>query len=92
MWPSKEDVLEVEVGLREATKEEEKVLVFGWPTDGVGAWVLRYKSARELPKGFGRLSLAMNMEEKIQVMREYGATFVEDVTQVEELFEGQIRS
>ncbi|KGO76306.1 hypothetical protein PITC_037320 [Penicillium italicum] len=33
---------------------------------------------------FGRLNLAMNME-KILVMREYGATFVEDVTQVEEL-------
>jgi len=92
LWPSKEDVIEVEVGLREATEEEEKVLVFGWPTDGVGVWVLRYKSARDLPKDFGRLSLAMNMEEKIQIMREYGAIFVEDVTQVEELFEGQICS
>ena len=48
-------------------------------------WVLRFPSARELPSDFGRMSLVMNMEEKIQIMREYGATFVEDISQVEEL-------
>lgn len=84
-WSSREDRLEVRLGAREMTEEEEKVLVFGWPTDGVGVWVLRYESDRQLPKDFGRMSLAVNMEEKIQMMREYGATFVEDVTQVEEL-------
>ncbi|KAJ5162787.1 uncharacterized protein N7500_004617 [Penicillium coprophilum] len=84
-WSSKEDRLEVRLGAREMTEEEEKVLVFGWPTDGVGVWVLRYESDRQLPKDFGRMSLAMNMDEKIQMMREYGATFAEDVTQVEEL-------
>ncbi|KAJ5956252.1 hypothetical protein N7501_010531 [Penicillium viridicatum] len=87
LWPSKEDWIEVLVGMREATEEEEKVLVFGWPTDGVGVWVLRFESARQMPRDFGRMSLAMNMEEKIQMMREYGATFVEDVTQVEELYD-----
>lgn len=86
-WPSKEDEIEVLLGMREPTEEERKVMVFGWPTDGVGVWVLRYNSAREMPKDFGRISLAMNMEEKIQMMKEYGATFVEDVTQVEELYE-----
>ncbi|GKZ26823.1 hypothetical protein AbraIFM66951_007900 [Aspergillus brasiliensis] len=84
-WSSREDRLEAQLGAREMTAEEEKVLVFGWPTDGVGVWVLRYESDRQLPKDFGRMSLAMNMEERIQMMREYGATFVEDVTQVEEL-------
>lgn len=78
-------MLEVWLGARLMTDEEEKVLVFGWPRDGVGVWVLRYESDRQLPKDFGRMSLAMNMEDKIQMMREYGATFVEDVTQVEEL-------
>jgi len=68
------------------------VLVFGWSTDGVGVWVLTYKSAREFSKDFGRLSLAMNMKDKKQIMREYGATVFEDVTQVDELFEGRIRS
>ncbi|KAJ5880617.1 uncharacterized protein N7473_011670 [Penicillium subrubescens] len=86
-WPSKEDEIEVLVGMREATEEEEKVVVFGWPTDGVGVWVLRYKSDREMPRDFGRISLAMNMEEKIQMMKEYGATFMEDVTQVKELYD-----
>lgn len=84
-WPSKRDWFDVQVGLREITEEEEKVIVYGWPTDGVGVWVLRFQNANQLPDDFGRMSLAMNMEEKIQIMREYGATFVEDVTQVEEL-------
>lgn len=73
------------LGAREMTEEEAKVLVFGWPTNEVGVWVLRYESDRQLPKDFGRMSLAMNMEEKIQMMKEYGATVVEDATQVEEL-------
>lgn len=85
LWPSKHDQIAVEVGLREGTEEEDKVMVYGWPTDGVGVWVLRFKSTEQLPGDFGRISFAMNMEEKIQIMREYGATFVEDVTQVEEL-------
>ncbi|GIK01853.1 hypothetical protein Aspvir_005894 [Aspergillus viridinutans] len=85
-WPSREDWVEVQLGMREMTEEEEKVVEFGWPTDGVGVWVLRFMSAEQLPRDFGRMRLAMNMEEKIQIMREYGATFVEDVTQVEELY------
>jgi hypothetical protein len=69
------------------TEEEAKVVEFGWPTDGVGVWVLSFASAEQLPRDFGRMHLAMNMEEKIQIMKEYGATFVEDVTQVEELYD-----
>lgn len=34
---------------------------------------------------FGRMSFAMNMDERIHIMKEYGATFFEDVTQVKEL-------
>ncbi|KAE8162974.1 hypothetical protein BDV40DRAFT_263931 [Aspergillus tamarii] len=86
-WPSKHDRLEVLICMRESTEEEEKIMVYGWPTDGVGVWVLRFKSTDKLPKGFGRVSFAMNMEEKIQIMREYGATFVEVITQVEELLD-----
>lgn len=84
-WPSREDWVEVLIGMREATEEEDKVLVFGWPADGVGVWVLRFASAEQLPRDFGRMRLAINMEERIQLMREYGAVFIEDVTQVEEL-------
>jgi hypothetical protein len=85
LWPSKQDLLEVLLGVRERTEDEDKVMVYGWPTDGVGVWVLRFKNTEQLPEDFGRISFAMNMEEKIQMIREYGATFVEDVTQVEEL-------
>ncbi|RAK79945.1 uncharacterized protein BO72DRAFT_445763 [Aspergillus fijiensis CBS 313.89] len=84
-WPSKQDWLDVQMGLREMTEEEEKVIVYGWPADGVGVWVLRFASANELPDDFGRMSLVMNVREKIRILKEYGATFVEDVTQVEEL-------
>ena len=35
-WSSRQDRLEVRLGAREMTEEEEKVLVFGWPTDGAG--------------------------------------------------------
>ncbi|KAJ5403826.1 hypothetical protein N7509_003697 [Penicillium cosmopolitanum] len=91
-WSSREDEIDAMLGERHMTEEEEKVIVFGWPTDGVGVWVLRYQSGWQRPKDFGRMSLAMSMEEKIKIMREYGATFVEDVTQVEELYNDQIPS
>ncbi|KAE8379066.1 hypothetical protein BDV26DRAFT_260268 [Aspergillus bertholletiae] len=84
-WPSKHAWADVLLEMREITEEQEKVLVFGWPTDGVGVWVLRFTNAKQLPEDFGRMSFAMNMEERIQIMGDYGATFVEDVTQVEEL-------
>ncbi|KAL4733531.1 hypothetical protein BDV11DRAFT_199837 [Aspergillus similis] len=84
-WARKQDWFDVQVGLRESTEEEQKVMVYGWPADGVGVWVLRFASAAELPRDFGRVSFAMDMEEKIQIMKEYGAVFVEDVTQGKEL-------
>ncbi|KAJ6012628.1 hypothetical protein N7522_002983 [Penicillium canescens] len=84
-WPSKEEWIQVKMEMREITEEEEKVMVYGWPTDGVGVWVLRYESASQMPRDFGRMSFAMNMDERIQIMKEYGATLFEDVTQVKEL-------
>ncbi|RAQ54270.1 hypothetical protein AFGD_005568 [Aspergillus flavus] len=84
LWPNKQNWRQVETGFRKRTKEQAKVMVYGWPTDG-GVWVLRFESSEELPHDFGRIGFAMNMGEKIQIMREYGATFVEDITQVEEL-------
>jgi hypothetical protein len=51
--------------MREPTKEEEKVMVYGWPVDGsAGVWVLRFASAEQLPSDFGRINFAMDMEEK----------------------------
>ncbi|RHZ55477.1 hypothetical protein CDV55_103246 [Aspergillus turcosus] len=51
-WPSKEDWIEVQMGMREITEEEEKVLVFGWPTDGVGVWVLSYNEHLRLAERY----------------------------------------
>ncbi|RAH53437.1 hypothetical protein BO85DRAFT_504052 [Aspergillus piperis CBS 112811] len=84
-WPSKEEWIAVKMERRDITEEEEKVMVYGWLINGVGVWVLRYRSTSQISRDFGRMSFAMNMDERIQIMKEYGATFFEDVTQVKEL-------
>nr|OQO26869.1 hypothetical protein B0A51_06385 [Rachicladosporium sp. CCFEE 5018] len=66
-----------------------KVLTFGWPSDGIGVWILRHDNDWQKPKDFCRLDYAMSMDERIQVMTEYGAEFVEDPSQLEELRYGQ---
>ena len=61
LWPSKQDWIDVQIGIREITEEEKKVLVLGWPTDGIGVWVLRFESVEQVPRDFGRLSLAIDI-------------------------------
>jgi uncharacterized protein YifE (UPF0438 family) len=87
-WVDKEEWLYVGLGERERTELEKRVLVFGWPSDGIGVWVLRFASEREVPNDFGRVGMAISMDERISVMREYGAVFYEDTDAVEELREG----
>ncbi|KAF2148521.1 hypothetical protein K461DRAFT_282976 [Myriangium duriaei CBS 260.36] len=85
-WRSKDHWMEVPFDdYGNIVDEEEKELVVGWPTDGVGVWVLKFGDAKKKPKDYGRMKLAMNMEERIEIMKEYGAMFFEDATQVEEL-------
>lgn len=88
-WADEQEWIDVQLGLREMTEAEERRLVFGWPTDGEGVWVLRYESERALPRDFGRISLAVDMDERCRVMREYGARFYDDPGRVEEL-EGRL--
>ena len=76
--------LDVQLRLREPTLQESRVITYGWPIDGGGVWVLQFESESRIPRDFGRLRLAMNMEERIATMREYGAIFVQDIAQVEE--------
>ena len=78
----------MEIGQRERIGLEKRVLVFGWPTDGVGVWVLRFGDQREVPRDFGRAFMAVSMDERVRVMKEYGALFYEDPRLVEELREG----
>lgn len=77
----------MELGLRERTELEERTLVFGWPSEAGGVWVLRFQGAREVPRDFGRVGMAVSMDERVGVMREYGAVFYRDADEVEELRE-----
>lgn len=65
----------------------ERIVTFGWPSDNSGVWVLRFKKRVRMPTDYGKMHFASNMEEKIELMKEFGAEFVEDPSQVEELQE-----
>lgn len=60
-------------------------ITFGWPTDGFGVWVLRFK--RFVPGDCNTLYFALSMDEKIEIMKKFGAEFVEDPSVVQELQE-----
>ena len=75
----------MELGVRERTELEKRVLVFGWPSDGVGVWMLRFATEIELPRDFGRLGMAISMDERVKVMKEYGAVFYKNPNEVNEL-------
>ncbi|THV47187.1 hypothetical protein BGAL_0329g00130 [Botrytis galanthina] len=74
---------------------QKRDLIFGWPTDGGGVWVLRYDTHEGmknlLPRDLGRINLAVDMGERVEIMREYDATFYENEQDVEELGEGYWR-
>lgn len=83
-WADEQEWINVQLGLRGKTELESRQLVFGWPTNGKGVWVLRYENERAVPRDFGKVSLAVDMDERCRVMREYGARFY-DPEGVEEL-------
>ncbi|TGO22740.1 hypothetical protein BPAE_0156g00030 [Botrytis paeoniae] len=95
-WTSSEDIYQ-EAGVPSPmpTNAQKRGLVFGWPTDGGGIWVLRYDThegkEKLLPRDFGRINLAINMDERVEIMREYCATFYENEQDVEELGDGYWR-
>ena len=69
-------------------KRARRTLTFGWSADGVGVWVEKVVPYFIWPQGHSRkLELALSMEGRIAVMREFGAEFVEDVWLVRELNE-----
>ncbi|KAK6431946.1 hypothetical protein LTR95_011886 [Oleoguttula sp. CCFEE 5521] len=82
-WSSEKNWAEAEFGLREKTAKEKEKLVFGWPEDGTGVWVLRFLAPDDIPRDFGRLDFAMNMSEKVQIMRSFGAEYVEGARMAE---------
>ena len=46
--------------------------------------MLRFVSEREVLSDFGRLGMAISMDERVEVMKEYGAVFYEDPDEVQE--------
>lgn len=70
--------------MRTRTALQQRVLIFGWPTTG-GVWVLRFEDEDAVPRDLGRLALALNMDEKVRVMRQYGARYYGDPDSVSEL-------
>ncbi|KAF7956013.1 hypothetical protein EAE96_004934 [Botrytis aclada] len=95
-WTSSEDIYQ-EAGVPSTmpTNAQKRGLIFGWPTDGEGVWVLRYDTheGKEnlLPRDFGRMNMVINMDERVEIMREYCATFYETEQDVEELGDGYWR-
>jgi hypothetical protein len=67
------------------TDEQKRIMVYGWPSDGRGVWVLKYQQSGDLPDVFGKVRMAADMEEKIEAMKALGAEFVADPDEVEEL-------
>jgi hypothetical protein len=65
----------------------QRIVTFGWPTDSFGVWVLRFKKRARRPADYGKMEFATNMEERIELMKQFGAEFVEDLSQVKELQE-----
>lgn len=75
----------VKYGEELVTDEQKQIMVYGWPADGRGVWVIKYEQAYDLPDDFGKVRMAADMEEKIEAMKALGAQFVADPDEVDEL-------
>jgi hypothetical protein len=65
-------------------------VMFGWPADGTGMWTSIFSWSRRgvhIAAGSGKINFAINMEERVQVMQECGAEFIEDLSLMKELQE-----
>lgn len=70
---------------RQRTELIRRQFIFGWPMNGEGVWFLRYDNQRDVPDDFGRVSMAIDMDERCRIMKQYGATFYADPETVNEL-------
>ena len=85
-WRYPQDEPRVIIGDKVPTKEQEAITIFGWPQQG-GVFLLRYENESALPEDFGRIHMAINMGERCEIMKEYGARFFADPKEVKELAE-----
>jgi hypothetical protein len=84
-WADEQECFDVQFGIRERTELESRQLIFGWPMNGEGVWFLRYDNEKDVPDDFGKVSMAIDMDERCRVMKHYGATFHADPETVNEL-------
>ena len=82
-WRSEDDYVEVLLGLRERNPAELAEVTFGWPSTG-GMWFLRFEHEQQLPHDFGKINMAMNMDERCRVIEAYGGTFYPNSTAVDD--------
>lgn len=61
LWPSKESRYATLIG---STTRQKTTMVYGWPSDGKGVWVLEIDRISQIPRDFARVRMAMSMEEK----------------------------
>ena len=85
-WSSEENRIRKRLGYDESSERERSEQVLGWPIGpGNGSvWVLRLANEDARPKDFGKLMLCTSMDERCNVLKEWGAEFYEDARQVEE--------
>ena len=83
-WPSEGDKVAA-FGERYLLKEE-IIVQTGWPSSGNGVWVLKY-DAKKWKERFEAmlLQLALNMDERCQIIKELGGSFFEDPGACEDL-------
>jgi hypothetical protein len=87
-WPSEQDEVYAVLGALEEGESEKgaKVIETGWPSSGNGVWVLKYDTKKWKEKfGAMLLELALNMDERCQVIKELGGSFFEDPGACEDL-------
>lgn len=73
-WESEEDYTNMLMGARQWSPVESAVVVYGWPSTG-GVWVLRFEERWKLPRDFGKIHMALTMDERCRVIEGYGGTF-----------------
>ncbi|KAL9115809.1 MAG: hypothetical protein Q9227_000177 [Pyrenula ochraceoflavens] len=82
-WRSDHDHAEKLIGFTEATEEEKKRIIVGWPSNGHGVWIMRMHNEGPRPRDYGKLRMCLNMDERCALLDSWGAEFYDDPKNVE---------
>ena len=94
-WESEHDYMRHFIGFDELTEAEEvkkddEEMIVGWPSKDEqgegGVWILRVRSPKDCPEST-RLRMCLDMEERCELLKTWGAIFYEDPREVEEFKE-----